>query len=351
MKKFNLHNLVRPNIRNLQPYRCARDDFDSGILLDANENSFGSLIASDLDLNRYPDPYQNKLRDGVAAFRGLQQQQVFLGSGSDEAIDLIIRVFCEPGKDAVLITPPTYGMYKVSASINDNPVIQVPLSPQFQLRTRDILQKVTPSTKVIFLCSPNNPTANLLDREDMKEILANFGGIVVIDEAYIDFSGKDTMVSDLNAYPNLIVLQTFSKAFGMAGTRLGIALASPEIIRVLFKIKAPYNVNKLTARAGLQALDRLGEMRRTVAEILAERTRLAERLETLAGIKKIFPTDANFILIRVDHALDTYTQLAGRGVIVRYRGDQVHCEETLRITVGTPEENDALIRNLKEILS
>ncbi|MEX0773806.1 MAG: histidinol-phosphate transaminase [Balneolales bacterium] len=350
MKKFDLNNLVRPNIQKLQPYRSARDDFDSGILLDANENSFGSLVPSDLELNRYPDPHQNKLRDVVADFRSVKREQVFMGSGSDEAIDLIIRAFCEPGKDSILVTPPTYGMYKVSAGINDNSVIQVPLSPEFQLRTEAMLSEVTASTKIIFLCSPNNPTANLLKRDDIFNILENFNGIVVVDEAYIDFSDQASMGSEINKYPNLVVLQTLSKAFGMAGARLGIAIASEEIINVILKIKAPYNINKLAAQAGLQAFEKLDEMKLTVNKIFKEKHRLIFEFNTLQGIRKIFPSDANFILIKVQNAKEIYRKLATNGVIVRYRGDEIHCEDTLRVTVGTRDENDALIRNLRGIL-
>ena len=350
MKPFNLDALIRPNIRDLQPYRCARDDFDSGILLDANENSFGSLVPSDLELNRYPDPLQNKLREAVAGFRSVSREQVFMGSGSDEAIDLIIRAFCEPQKDAILITPPTYGMYKVSASINNNTVISVPLSPDFQLRVDDILEKAA-DARVIFLCSPNNPTANLLKRDDMLRVLKEFNGIVVVDEAYIDFCEGETMVRELENHPNLIILQTLSKAFGMAGARLGIALASKEIINVILKIKAPYNINSLTAQAGLKAFSQLDKMRQAVENILIERERLIEELNKLEGVINIYPPDANFILVKITNALAIYHELANRGVIVRYRGDQAHCEETLRVTVGTRKENDELIHNLSQILS
>lgn len=351
MKTFDLNRLIRPNIRDLQPYRCARDDFDSGILLDANENSFGSLVPSGLELNRYPDPYQNKLREAVANFRGVNRQQVFLGSGSDEAIDLIIRAFCTPRKDSIIITPPTYGMYKVSAGINDNAVISVPLSPDFQLRTKAVLEKAGDAAKIIFLCSPNNPTGNLLSRNHITKILENFDGIVVVDEAYIDFSSRPSLVSEIEKYPNLIILQTLSKAFGMAGARLGIAFASEEIINVILKIKAPYNINKLTAEAGLKALGRINEMKSTVKKILDEKTRLIRELNTLGGIQKIFPSDGNFVLIRVRNAKDVYKKLADQGLIVRYRGDQIHCEETLRVTIGTPDENKKLLRNLRNILS
>lgn len=351
MKKFDLNTLIRPNIQNLQPYHCARDDYDSGILLDANENSFGSLVPSELELNRYPDPYQNKLRDAVAGFRNVNRDQVFMGSGSDEAIDLIIRAFCEPGKDSIIITPPTYGMYKVSAGINNNQIISVPLSPEFQLRTEAVLGEATSSTKIIFLCSPNNPTANLLKLDDIINIIENFHGIVVVDEAYIDFSDQESLVSEIRKYPNLVVLQTLSKAFGMAGTRLGIAIAPEEIINVLLKIKAPYNINKLTAQAGLQAFDRLDEMKSTVKKILKERDRLILEFNTLQGIHKIFPTDANFILIKVQNAIEIYKKLADQNVIVRYRGDQIHCEDTLRVTIGTRDENEELLRKLRGLLS
>ncbi|MEX2397450.1 MAG: histidinol-phosphate transaminase, partial [Balneolales bacterium] len=284
-------------------------------------------------------------------FREVKPEQVFMGSGSDEAIDLLIRAVCEPGKDSILITPPTYGMYKVSAGINDNAVISVPLTPAFQLRTEAIFNEVTDATKIIFLCSPNNPTANLLNQDDILEIVERFDGLVVVDEAYIDFSEQPSYAGRVSEYPNLVVLQTLSKAFGMAGARLGIAIASEEVINVILKIKAPYNINKLTAQAGLQALERLDEMKATVHKIYKEKCRLISEFGTFKDIRKVFPSDANFILIQVVNAKELYRKLAANGVIVRYRGDQIHCEETLRVTVGTRDENDALLHNLRQIIS
>lgn len=349
-KKFNLEKIVRENIRDLKPYRSARDDFDSGILLDANENSFGSPIESDLELNRYPMPYQEKLRSVIADYREVDTENVFVGVGSDEAIDLLFRIFCSPGKDKVITNPPTYGMYKVSANINNIKVDEVLLTPDFQLQTERILNRVTDFTKLIFVCSPNNPTANDMDRKDIIYLLENFDGLVVVDEAYIDFSEQAGFADEVKNYPNLVVLQTLSKAFGLAGIRLGIAIANPEVIKYMMKVKAPYNVNKLTSQAALTGFENLESVQKNIKSINSEKKRIVAELENLVQVEKVFPSDANFLLFRVDDALNVYKKLADSGVIVRYRGNEPHCENCLRVTIGTSEENDQFLSSLIKIL-
>lgn len=346
---FDLENLIRPNIRVLTPYRCARDDYDQGILLDANENAIGSVPADIRELNRYPDPRQDALRDRYADFRRIRRDQIFCGVGSDEAIDLLIRIFCIPGKDHVMITPPTYGMYKVSAAVNDVGVQSVPLNPDFSLDPQAVLDAVTDSTKIIFLCSPNNPTSNLLNKDAVRTVIRGFRGIVVVDEAYIDFSGDEGFAGELEEFPNLVILQTLSKSFGLAGIRLGLALASEQIISYILRVKAPYNVNKLTTEAALKAMDNLPVMRAFVKALNNERAWLRQALETVPGVRKIHPSDSNFLLVVIDNAQHIYKTMADTGVVIRYRGDQLHCDSTIRITVGTHSENERLIQRLKEV--
>lgn len=348
---FDLDNLIRPNIRVLTPYRCARDDYDQGILLDANENAIGSVPADIRELNRYPDPRQDALRDRYADFRRIRRDQIFCGVGSDEAIDLLIRIFCIPGKDHIMITPPTYGMYKVSAAVNDVGVQSVPLNPDFSLDPQAVLDAVIDTTKIIFLCSPNNPTGNLLDKDAVRAVLRGFRGIVVVDEAYIDFSGDEGFAGELDEFPNLVILQTLSKSFGLAGIRLGLALASEQIISYMLRVKAPYNVNKLTTEAALKAMDNLPVMRAFVKALNNERAWLRQALETVPGVRKIHASDSNFLLVVIDNAQYLYKTMADTGVVIRYRGDQLHCESTLRITVGTHAENERLIQRLKEVSS
>lgn len=349
MKNIDINSLVRENIRNLKPYRSARDDFDSGILLDANENSFGAPFADDLDLNRYPMPYQEHLRDQIAAFRGVNQENVFVGVGSDEAIDLLFRIFCRPGKDRIIINPPTYGMYKVSANINDVAVDEVLLTESFQLQPDKILAAVQPETKIIFICSPNNPTANSVSVTDIAKVVEEFDGIVVIDEAYIDFSQQGSLANNIGEFSNLVVLQTLSKSFGLAGIRLGIALANPEIISYMMKVKAPYNVNKLTSQKALQAFSNLDHVAKNLESILEERERVIGKLVSYSQVEKVFPTDANFVMFRIDNAEAVYHKLAEQGVIVRYRGNEPHCENCLRLTIGTAAENDRFFKALDEV--
>ncbi len=349
-KKTDLLKLVRKNILELSPYRSARDDFDSGILLDANENALGAPFEDDLELNRYPMPYQEELRARIAEFREIQAENVFVGVGSDEAIDLLYRIFCVPGKDRVLITPPTYGMYKVSANINDVAVDKVLLTPDFQLQVKETLAAVTPDTKIIFLCSPNNPTANSLNTDDILKIIEAFDGIVVVDEAYIDFSEQQSFATRLKDYNNLVVLQTMSKSFGLAGIRLGIALADPAVIDLMMKVKAPYNVNKLTSKAAIRGLSFINAMKAKVDQILSERKKVIQKLETIPEVQKVFHTDANFLLFRIENALRIYEEVAAKGVVVRYRGNEPHCEDCLRLTIGTPQENEQFFEALNSVL-
>lgn len=348
--KFTIDELVRPNIRDLSPYRSARDDFDSGLLLDANENSFGPPYENSLQLNRYPSPTQDPLRKRIAAYRGVSHENIFLGVGSDEPIDLLIRIFCKPGQDAILITPPTYGMYKVSARINDVAIESQLLDESFQLDPDAILSKTDDRTKILFLCSPNNPTGNLLQREKVLRLIEQFPGMVVLDEAYIDFSKERSAAKLVEQYPNLVVLQTLSKSFGMAGVRLGIAIADVSVIRYMMKVKAPYNISKLTADAALRAFDNLERIQDTIQKVIEERGRLAEALSGMKAVKKVFPSDANFLLFRIEHAQKVYRELASRGVIIRYRGNEPRCDDSLRVTVGTPEENERFLSTLKQVL-
>lgn len=350
-KNFDLNSLVRENIKNLLPYRSARDDFHSGILLDANENSFGAPFQNDAQLHRYPMPLQNELRSKIADFRKVSSDNVFVGVGSDEAIDLLFRIFCNPGKDNIIINPPTYGMYKVSANINDVSYKEVLLTPDFQLQTDKVLNAVDEQTKMIFICSPNNPTANDINQNDILKILDSFSGMVIVDEAYIDFSSQESFCSILSKYPNLVVLQTLSKSFGLAGIRLGIAFANTELIKIMMKVKAPYNVNQLTSLAAIKAFDYLPEMKQNVSRLLRERKRVASELSSLEAVVKIYPSDANFILFRIKDALSIYNKLAENGIVIRYRGNEPHCEDCLRLTIGTEEENNAFLKLLKILVS
>lgn len=347
----DINTLVRPNIRNLKPYRSARDDFNKGVLLDANENSLGSPVRNNLNLHRYPDPKQDTLRSRIAEYRHVQKENIFTGVGSDEAIDLLIRIFCEPGKDSILITPPTYGMYRVSAEINNVSVIEARLTEDFQPDADIILDNGGENTRILFLCSPNNPTANNLKRTELLKLVELFPGIIVVDEAYIDFSEQESLAAVVPQYANLVVLQTFSKAFGLAGIRLGVAISSPQIIGYMLKIKAPYNVNKLSADVALQAFDNMDLLEFNISKIREEKVYLIEQLSQAAAIEKVYPSDANFILFKVRDALEVYNQLAENDIIVRYRGNEPGCDDCLRITVGMPDENIHFLKTLKKIIS
>ena len=342
---IDINSLVRRNVLNMKPYSSARDDFhgEAEVFLDANENPYPSPY------NRYPDPLQWRVKEKLAEVKGVTPNQIFLGNGSDEPIDLIIRAFCEPHQDSIMITEPTYGMYKVSAEVNAVNVQQVLLTPDFDLDLQSIPNTFDATTKVMFLCSPNNPTGNLLSRNKIIEVLKRFYGLVVIDEAYIDFTKSNSLIRELKKYPNLVVLQTFSKAWGLAGLRLGMCFASEEIIAILNKIKYPYNVNIRTQELVLDALENAYRKDIWVDEILKEKDVLVKELESVAVVERLFPSDANFLLARVKDAQSVYQYLMDRGIIVRDRSKVNLCYNCLRITVGTPEENKKLIEALKQL--
>ncbi len=343
---MNLKELVRDNIWNLQPYSSARHEFEgvADIYLDANENPF------DTGLNRYPDPLQKQLKSRISELKQVPAGQIFLGNGSDEAIDMLIRIFCRPGIDEVMILPPTYGMYKVSADICDVKVKSVSLNDDFQPDASQILQESSALTKILFLCSPNNPTGNLMERDEVIKVLEGFKGMVVVDEAYIDFSSEPSWTKRLSDYPNLIVLQTFSKAWGLAGIRLGMAFAQPEVIRLMNAVKPPYNINQLTQEKAWETLnDGVAEKDRQVATLLDEREKLRLDLEGHAGVLQVFPSEANFLLVKFEKHDEIFTALRSKGIVVRDRSGTHLCEQCLRITVGTAEENDQVIQTLKEL--
>ena len=346
---FDIQKLVRSHVANLQPYSSARDEFDpverEVVYLDANENPFENGV------NRYPDPQQRKLKEVIARRRGVAANQLLLGNGSDEVLDLIFRAFCIPNQDKIIVMPPTYGMYKVLANINCISLNEVPLNDDFQLVTKDILSQISTQTKAIFLCSPNNPSGNSFRREDILTLLQSFTGLVVIDEAYIDFSTQKSLVSDLSSYPNLIITQTLSKAYGLAGIRLGICIASEEIIDILNKIKPPYNINSLTQERAISALADWDTTQGQITQLIAERKGLFAQLEKISFVEKVYPSDANFLLARVDDANKRYTQLIENDIIVRNRSKQMGCENCLRFSVGTPQENQILIETLNRLSS
>jgi histidinol-phosphate aminotransferase len=342
---MEIANLVRPNIRKLVPYSSARSEFKgkAEVFLDANENPF------ETGLNRYPDPLQWKLKVAISQLKGVPAEQIFLGNGSDEAIDLVVRIFCEPRQDHILILPPTYGMYQVSADIADVGIRSVSLTPDFQPDVEAILAAADEHSKILFICSPNNPTGNNVELERIRSLCAQFKGVVVVDEAYIDFSNQASCTSLLAEFPNLIVLQTFSKAWGMAGIRLGMAFASVEIIQLFNKVKPPYNINQLTQQIALEALETSqDDYRQLLSTLLSERERLIKGLGELKFVEKIFPSDANFILVKMDDPNGTYQYLVEEGIIVRNRNSVHLCAGSLRITVGRPEENDALLTALNK---
>lgn len=344
---FDINNLLRENIKKLVPYSSARDEFkgEANVFLDANENSFGSPLTR--WYNRYPDPLQLKVKEKLSPVKGVPVQNIFLGNGSDECIDVLMRAFCEPGKDNIIICPPTYGMYEVSAHINDVAIKKVPLTPNFQLNLPAIEEAIDDNTKMIFLCSPNNPTGNSLNREDVEMVLNNYFGVVVIDEAYINFSRFRSFTQELNDYPNLVVLQTLSKAWGLAALRMGMAFASEEIVHVMNKIKPPYNISQASQELTLQALEEVGQVNDMIREIVTQRDQLQKSLSSLPIVQKIYPSDANFLLVQVTDPKALYNYLLEKGIVVRDRSNVLLCEGCLRITVGTPMENDSLINALK----
>lgn len=347
MKNFELQNITRDNIKGLKPYTSARDEYISHgskmVFLDANENP------NDNGINRYPDPHQRSLKSIISKQKNVEESQILIGNGSDEILDLLFRAFCEPNSDNIISLPPTYGMYKVLAGINDIENREVLLNCDFQPNNESILSTIDNKTKILFLCSPNNPTGNLIEENKIENILNNFNGLVVIDEAYIDFASSKSWINRLNEFPNLVVTQTLSKAYGMAGIRLGICFASEAIINMLKKIKPPYNVNELTQKQALKGVLDLTKVANQVSEILTERDVLYEKLKEVTFIQNIYNSEANFILVQVDDADMRYNQLLEEGIVIRNRSRQPLCENTLRFTIGTPEENIKLIKALKAI--
>lgn len=341
---MNINELVRENIRNMKPYSCARDEFkgNASVYLDANENPFN------FPFNRYPDPHQKEVKDKISEIKRINHNSIFLGNGSDEAIDLLYRAFCEPRVDNVVAIEPTYGMYKVCAELNDVEYRKVLLNENFDIEAYNIMDSTNIHTKIIWFCSPNNPTGNNLNREEIKKVLQWFRGIVVIDEAYADFSDQESFLNQLNNYSNLVVLQTFSKAWGNAAARLGMAFASPEIIEVLNKIKYPYNISLLTQRHALYVMQEHEKVKEWVATLLEERGKLITLLKKVSVVEKIYPTNANFVLIKVSNAKNIYRELIRKGIVVRNRSNITLCDDCLRVTVGSAEENKAFINELKK---
>jgi len=344
---MNILDLIRPNIKALKPYASARDEFKSTdndmVFLDANENPFNN------GLNRYPDPMHVKLKSMLSEIKNISINNILFGNGSDEILDLIIRMFCEPNQDNIIILPPTYGMYKVLADLNAVETIEIRLSENFQPRVKQILKASNSNSKILFLCSPNNPSGNSFNIIDVEELLIKFKGIVVIDEAYIDFSERESWLNKLEEFPNLIITQTLSKAYGLAGIRLGICYASTKIISVLNTIKPPYNINELSQQKAIEQLSKLSKINIQVNTILKERDVLIKNLKTIDIINNIYPTDANFVLIKVDDANKRYNQLIKKGIVVRNRTNQPLCTNCLRISIGTEEDNKKLIKALKNL--
>jgi histidinol-phosphate aminotransferase len=346
--QFNLNEILRDNIKKLIPYSSARDEFtgEANIFLDANENSLGSPLTK--WYNRYPDPLQRKIKEKLSAIKSVPSENIFLGNGSDECIDILYRAVCEPGKDNVIICPPTYGMYEVSAHINDVAIKKVPLTPAFQLNLPAIEEAIDDRTKMIFLCSPNNPTGNSLDREDIEVLLNNYFGLVVIDEAYINFSRFRSFTQELKDYPNLVILQTLSKAWGLAALRVGMAFASEEIIQVMNKIKPPYNIGQASQELVLKALEDLDQVNEMIKELVQQRTLMEKAFGAMSFVKKVYPSDANFLLVKFPDAKALYDFLLIKGIVVRDRSRVEQCEGCLRITVGTAAENDSLLKAIHE---
>ncbi|MDL2243622.1 histidinol-phosphate transaminase [Bacteroidales bacterium OttesenSCG-928-J19] len=344
-KIMNLQELVRPNIWNLKPYSCARDEFqgEASVYLDANESPYNAPY------NRYPDPLQLRLKQEIAGIKGIRVSQIMIGNGSDEPIDLLIRIFCEPAEDNIVAIDPSYGMYQVTADINNIECRKVLLNEDYSLDAARVLAATDKQTKLVFLCSPNNPSGNLLEREEVLKVINGFHGVVVVDEAYIDFASAPSLLQDLNRYPSLVVLQTFSKAWGLASVRCGMAFAGEEIIALFNKVKYPYNINILTQEFVLNQLKNKEQTKEWIQLILAERPLMEERLKELPLVETVYPSDANFILVKVKDANKTYQGLVDKGVIVRNRNSVSLCNGCLRITIGTPEENQTLINELKDL--
>lgn len=346
--EFDLEKLVRENIKKLTPYSSARNEFkgEASVFLDANENPFGSPLLTK-SFNRYPDPLQWKVKFELAKIKGVPAENIFIGNGSDEVIDLANRIFCNPGKDNVIICPPTYGMYEVSANINDVQIKKVSLTNDFQLDVEGILEATDENTKLLFICSPNNPTGNNMNRGNIEILLNNFPGLIIIDEAYINFSRQKTFIQELTEYPNLIVMQTLSKAWGMAGLRLGLAFASLDIIDLFNKVKPPYNINASSQHLTLEALKNTVQVNEWIKEIVDQRNSIKQELSLFPFVEKIYESDANFLLVKVEDADSLYQYLRNKKIVVRNRSKEVLCENCIRITIGTLEENKTLLEALK----
>ncbi len=344
---FNLNKLIRDNIKTLKPYSSARNEFTgkASVFLDANENAYGSPLPE--KFNRYPDPLQWQLKFQLARIKGVPAENIFIGNGSDEVIDLAYRIFCNPSKDNVIVCPPTYGMYEVSANINDVAIKKVNLASNFQLDVQGILNAIDAHTKLIFICSPNNPTGNNMTREDIEMILNNFGGIVIIDEAYINYSKQKTFIQELTEYPNLIVMQTLSKAWGLAALRLGLCYASMDIIDFFNKIKPPYNINEASQQLALEALQNTMLVNEWIEACVLQKKMLLVEMSNFSFVRKVYPSDANFFLLKVKDAKDLYTYLSENEIVVRNRSKDPGCDNCLRITIGTPEENKQLLNLFK----
>jgi histidinol-phosphate aminotransferase len=348
---FDLNNILRENIKKLVPYSSAMDEYKGkeGVFLDANENAYGSPLSGGNEgmYHRYPDPLQLAVKEKLSKIKGLPVENMFLGNGSDEAIDILFRAFCNPGKDNAIICPPTYGMYEVSANINDVATIKVPLTPEtFQLDTEKILQTINPHTKLIFVCCPNNPTGNGVKWDAIKTVLENFNGIVLVDEAYINFASYQSLIPKLLQYPNLVIIQTLSKAWGLAGLRVGMAFASEAIIDVFNKIKPPYNINAASQKLALEALNNVDQVNNWIKEIVIEREKLSQAISALPFVVKIYPSEANFILVKTTDPKRIYKYLTDNKIVIRDRSSITLCEGSLRITIGTKEENKQLLEKL-----
>ena len=346
---FDLEKTVRENIKRMTPYSSARKEFSGAgeVFLDANENSFGSPLEK--NYHRYPDPLQTKIKRQIAEWNDVETGEIFIGNGSDEAIDLLFRIFCRPQKDNVLIMPPTYGMYEVSAEINDVAVKKVHLNAAYEIDFQTVKKAFDENTKLIFICSPNNPTGNLLDRKAILNLIKSFHGIVVVDEAYIHFSKQPSFAAEIKNFPNLVVLQTFSKAWGLAGLRVGMAFADKQIIRYFNQVKPPYNISQIAQETVVEALKNKAQVEETIAAIINERGKMIEKLQKFSFVEKIYPTDANFVLVKTNNADLLYELLLEKKIIVRNRNNVELCEGCLRITIGTPDENEILMAALSEL--
>lgn len=344
-----IERLVRPLIAGLKPYSSARDEYGASreamVFLDANENPFES------DVNRYPDPHQQKLKQRIASLRGVAEDRLFLGNGSDDILDLLFRVFCEPYTDQVICLPPTFGMYRVLSRLHGAKLLEIPLDADWQPDVETILAQAGTASKLLFLCSPNNPTGQCLDRERVLALLRGFPGLVVIDEAYIEFAGQPGYAKDLDSYENLVITQTLSKAYGLAGIRLGVCMAHPQVVDYLKRVKLPYNISELTQQRALAALADTEKLAGEVALIRSERVRMAEALARVPFISEVFPSDANFVLVRVDDAALRYRQLIERGLVVRNTSGYLNLPNTLRFTIGTPAENDRVLEILPTLIN